>query len=156
MLNGYTLIKVPSKYISFGNMGSRYTEAYSYYEENVSKKYTYRGVQVSIKEQKNLDFSHRSFVVTKIHVDGYNKSINHMELRNYIDGLFSLLASKLQDRTEKCSYKLSNCLEDHLYQTAIDTMISKRYTIVQKRYILNDLICKGLKQSEALDFLRYI
>ena len=46
--------------------------------------------------------------------------------------------------------------EDNLYATAIDRMITKRYTPLEKRYILGDLIKKGLSKIDALNFLKYM
>ena len=155
-MKGYELVKVRGEYIKNYNNAPYIRKPYSFYRQETVSTYNYRGVKVYIKETLNIDLTHRGYIVEGISIKDFSKKLNHTEVRKYIDDLFISLDEKLNDRPMFCEYKMSKKKEDNLYLTAIDVIISKRYSLLEKRYILNDLINKGLEKREALNFLKYL
>ena len=155
-MKGYELINVPADYIKYYNNAPYHRKPYSYYKQIEKSTYNYRGVKVYVKETLNIDLTHRVYIVEGISIKDYSKKLNSSEVRKYIDDLFISLDEKLNDRPMFCGYKMSKEKEHNLYSTAIDVIISKRYSLLEKRYILNDLINKGLEKREALNFLKYL
>ena len=155
-MKGYELIKVSGEYIRNYNNAPYIRKPYSFYKQKSVSTYNYRGVEVYVKETLNIDLTHRDYVVDGISIAGFSKKLNQIEVRDYIDNLFSRLDEKLNDRPMFCEYKMSTEKEDNLYNTAIDRMITKRYTPLEKRYILGDLIKKGLTKVDALNFLKQL
>ncbi len=155
-MKGYTLKHLRSEYIPNFNNAPYVRKADSYYKQDSVSTYKYRGVKVYTKEVLNIDKTHRCYIIDSISVSDVNDKLYTDNVRDYIDNLFNKLESKINDRPMKCQYRMSKEIEDIYYATAIDTMIGKRYTLLQKRYILGDLIKKGLTTIEALDFLKYL
>lgn len=155
-MEGYELIKVSGEHITFYNNAPHIRKPYSFYKQKAVSTYKYRGVEVYVKETLNIDLTHRGYVVEGISIKAFSKKLNQIEVRDCIDNLFIRLDEKLKDRPMFCEYKMSTEKEDNLYYTAIDRMISKRYTPLEKRYILGDLIKKGLTKVDALNFLEQL
>lgn len=150
------LVKVAGEYISFGNSGVYKRDALEYYIETKPTKYTYRGVDVYVKETFNKDYSHRGYVITKLSIDTYGDKINYDDVRSYIDNRYKSLTNKiLSSDSTPCEYKMLSG-ENCLYETAIKCLISKKYSIAEKRFIANDLLFKGMKLSEMINFYKYL
>lgn len=149
------LVKVAGEYISFGNSGVYKRDALEYYIQTEPTKYTYRGVNVFVKETFNTDKSHKGYVVTKLSIDTFGETINYDEVRSYIDKRYDALLEKLNSKNVVCEYKMLNG-EDYLYETAIKCLISRKYSILEKRFIAKNLIDKGMKLSEMINFYKYL
>ena len=155
-MRGYELVKVSGEYIKNYNNAPYVRKPYSFYKQETVSTYNYRGIEVYVKETLNIDLTHRGYIVEGISIKDFSKKLYHKEVRKYIDDLFISLDEKLNDRPMVCEYKMSKEKEDNLYATAIDVVIGKRYSPLEKRYILNDLIKKGLEKREALNFLKHL
>jgi hypothetical protein len=155
-MKGYELVKVSGEYIKNYNNAPYVRKPYSFYRQETISTYNYRGVEVYVKEILNINLTHKGYMVEGISIKDSSKKLNHTEVRKYIDDLFIRLDEKINDRPMFCEYKMSTEKEDNLYATAIDRMITKRYTPLEKRYILGDLIKKGLSKVDALDFLKFM
>jgi hypothetical protein len=154
-MKGYELIEVSGEYIKNYNNAPYIRKPFSFYKQENVSTYNYRGVEVYVKETLNIDLTHRDYIVVGISIKDFSKELHHTEVRSYIDDLFSRLDEKCA-RHIVCEYKMSKEKEDNLYLTAIDRIISKKYSPLEKRYILNDLISKGLEKREALNFLKFL
>lgn len=152
-MEGFELIKVKSYYHQ--NLGTKptYRPAYNYYRALADSEFNYRGVKVFVRKHLNEDGSERGYEVVKTSLP-YLKG-NDLEtcnIRSAIDESISRFQFLLNDRPSPCEYLL--CSDGDLYSTAFTrTAIDLRYNCLQRRFILSDLISKGLPFAQALEFL---
>lgn len=151
----YEFISVPTTYYKYGSGAPIIEDSYSFYIEKEPKSYSYRGVEVFVKETLNSDHTHRGYLITDISIKTFGKKLHTENVREFIDEAYNKLLNNLKDNPMKVDYKMESG-NDYLYETAINRIINKRYNILEKRYILGDLISKGLKLHEAINFYQYI
>ena len=151
-MEGYKLIKVKEYYHQ--NPGTRpdYKPAYSYYESLTEEVYTYRGVKITTIKNLNTDGSLFRYEVVSTSLPYLKGSdLETLSIRNKIDKRFEEFAKLLNDRPLECSYKVMS--DGNLYDTAYFRTSDERYNILERRFILNDLIKKGLPIYKALEFM---
>ena len=156
-MKNYKLIEVAGEYIRNYNNAPYIKKPYAYYIQEDVSSYNYRGVKIYVKETLNADKTHRGYVIVNTSVQCKNPKLSTENIRSYIDGLFTRLEEKILDRPMKCEYVLSKLTEgETLYERSISAMCSKKHSPLEKRYILGDLIKKGLTRIEALNYLDFL
>ena len=157
-MKNYKLIQVAGEYIRNYNNAPYVRKPYSYYIQEDVSSYNYRGVKVYVKETLNKDKTHKGYVIVNISVKSKTPKLTTENVRSCIDGLFTILEEKILDKPMKCEYVLSKITdeEETIYERSISAMCSKKHSPLEKRYILGDLIKKGLSKIEALNYLDFL
>jgi hypothetical protein len=150
-MEGYKLIKVKEYYHQ--NPGTRpdYKPAYSYYKSLTEEVYTYRGVKITTIKNLHTDGSLFRYEVVSTslpYLKGVDLEIVNVRLK--IDKSFEEFEKLLNDKPLKCSYKVMS--DGNLYDTAYFRTSDDRYNVLERRFILSDLINKGLPVYQALEF----
>ena len=155
-MENYELITVQGKYIRNYNNAPHVVASDSYFLQKNDSCGHYRGVKVYFKETLNLDGTNRGYIVLKTSIKSFTPKLYDHNLKKVIDGRFNELERLINEKPLLCNYNMNKDLDYKIEKTAIDTMCTKRYTRLQKRYILSDLINKGLSKIYALDFLSFL
>lgn len=146
----YTKVHHRAEYIRNGNMLPFKRDADTYYESELMT-FTYRGVKVMTTETRNVDGSLRGYIVKDLSIGLYDP-LQADDVRAHIDEFYVKFNAKRMDSPKEVSYKQT----DDLVDDAIDNLITRKYTILEKRFIINDLINRGLKLSDAIGFHKHI
>lgn len=143
-----------------------------WYESKQTLTKKYRGIPVKFKVLKNVDGSDRGYKIIDVGFDGdkitvQNKVPSTDEVRKAIDDHYKRFVTIMNNVNvdESDIEKLfiekgiaTNKMYDNdgLYDTAIRWVIGKRFTILEKRMILKNLMNKGLSTEDAIDFFKFI
>ena len=143
-----------------------------WYESKQTLTKKYKGIPVNFKILKNVDGSDRGYKIIDVGFDGdkitiQNKVPSIDEVRKAIDDYYKRFVTIMNNLNinESDIEKLfiekgidANKMYDNdgLYDTAIKWVISKRFTILEKRMILKNLMNKGLSTEDAIGFFKFI
>lgn len=143
-----------------------------WYESKQTLTKRYKGIPVNFKILKNVDGSDRGYKIIDVGFDGdkitiQNKVPSTDEVRKAIDDYYKRFVIIMNNVNvdESDIEKLfiekgigANKMYDNdgLYDTAIKWVISKRFTILEKRMILKNLMNKGLSTEDAIGFFKFI
>jgi hypothetical protein len=151
-MEGFELIKVKSYYHQNPGTKPDYRPAYNYYRSLTDSVFNYKGVDVFCRKHLNEDGSDRGYEVVKTslpYLRGVDLEVSNV--RTAIDRRISDFQLALNDRPAFCEYSI--CSDGSLYSTAFSRSSSLKYNVLERRYILSDLINKGLPFAQALEFL---
>ena len=151
-IDDFVKVNIPGEYIPYYSNAPYVRKPITYYEQKKASIYTYRGISVSVKETLNIDYSHRAWEIAAVNGKRV-KNISAANVRQYIDNLYIDLEKKVNDMPDECAYKLPKGDDETVYERAIELMYGRKYTPRQKRYILKDLLSKGLPTVDAVNFL---
>lgn len=143
-----------------------------WFESKQTLTKTYRGIPIKFKRLKNVDGSDRGDKIIDVGFDNdkitiQNKVPSTDEVIPAIEAhyeKFLTLMDKIKINeseikrlfTEK-GIELNKIYDtDGLYDTAIKWIISKRFTRLEKRMILKNLMNKGLSTEDAIGFFNFI
>ena len=162
-MEGYRRIHIPREYISRGNNAPHIREAYTYYESNEVSRHYYRDVLVKCKRLVNPDGSKYGYGWRIVSVDlpSFPKSkMNTLQVREGIDSYFNQLDATMKMPMEQCEYKPGKaCDPDERYYERCFSIFgsNRKHTKLQKRWILKDMLEKGLMtRREALTFIKNV
>jgi hypothetical protein len=143
-----------------------------WYESKQTFTKKYKGIPVEYKILKNMDGSDRGYKIINVGFDGdritvQNKIPSSDEVRNAIDDYYKdfikLMSTINTDENDIKSLFIEKGVDtkkmydnDGLYDTAIKWVISNRFTILEKRRILKNLINKGLSTEDAIGFFKFV
>ena len=143
-----------------------------WYESKQTFTKRYKGIPVEYKILKNVDGSDRGYKIINVGFDDDRILIHHRipssdEVRKSIDDYYKdfikLMSTINTDENDIESLFIENGIDtkkmydnDGLYDTAIKWVISKRFTILEKRRILKNLMNKGLSTENAISFFKFI
>lgn len=143
-----------------------------WYESKQTLTKRYKGIPVNFKILKNVDGSDRGYKIIDVGFDGdkitiQNKVPSTDEVRKAIDDYYKRFVTIMNNVNvdESDIEKLfiekgigANKMYDNdgLYDTVIKWVISKRFTILEKRMILKNLMNKGLSTEDAIGFFKFI
>ena len=156
-MKDYTKVTIPQEYIKNYNNKPYFRKEISFYEQDSVSRISYMGILIDVREILNLDFKHQNYVVTNVALD-YPVVLSDGldDVKKQISDLYEKLKTLTSDVDDHvCVYKETS-FDNDLFDVALNNLISRKYTIFQKRYILGDLIKKGLKLNQAIQFLRNI
>lgn len=151
-MEGFELIKVKAYYHQ--NPGTRPDSrpAYNYYRSLTDSVFYYKGVKVYVRKHLNTDGTDKGYEVVKTSLPYLRGSdLETVNVRIKIDASIEEFKKALKDRPLKCDYSI--CTDGCLYSTAMSRTDSLKYNVLQRRYILSDLMEKGLPFEQALEFL---
>ena len=150
-MEGYELINVEAYYHQ--NAGTRPDSrpAYSYYRSLNDSIFNYKGVKVFVRTHLNTDGSHRGYEIIKTSLPYLNGSdLEIVSIRAKIDSRIEEFKKLLNNKPMACEYSI--CSDGDLYSTAMVRTESVKYNTLERRFILSDLIKKGLPFEQALEF----
>jgi hypothetical protein len=145
-----------------------------WYESKQTFTKKYKGIPVEYKILKNMDGSDRGYEIINVGFDGDRITIQNNipssdEVRKAIDDYYKdfikLMSSvDINEDDIKSLFiekgidtkKMYDNSEDGLYETAIKWVINKRFTILEKRKILKNLMNKGLSTEDAINFFKFV
>ena len=131
-----------------------------------------KGIPVEYKILKNMDGSDRGYKIINVGFDGdritiQNKIPSSHEVRKSIDDYYkdftNLMSTINTNENDIKSLFIEKGIDtkkmydnDGLYETAIKWVISNRFTILEKRMILKNLINKGMSTEDAISFFKFV
>jgi len=143
-----------------------------WYESKQTFTKKYKGIPVEYKILKNMDGSDRGYKIINVGFDGdritvQNKIPSSDEVRkaidNYYEDFVKLISTINTNENDIKSLFVEKGIDtkkmydnDGLYDTAIKWVISNRFTILEKRRILKNLINKGLSTEDAIGFFKFV
>lgn len=143
-----------------------------WYESKQTLTKRYKGIPVNFKILKNVDGSDRGYKIIDVGFDEdkitiQNKVPSTDEVRKAIDDYYKKFISIMNnvnvDESDIENLFIGKGIDtnkmydnDGLYDTAIKWVISKRFTILEKRMILKNLMNKGLSTEDAIGFFKSI
>jgi len=143
-----------------------------WYESKQTFTKKYKGIPVEYKILKNIDGSDRGYKIINVGFDGDRITIQNRipssdEVRkaidNYYEDFVKLMSTINTDENDIKSLFIEKGIDtkkmydnDGLYETAIKWVINKRFTILEKRMILKNLINKGLSTEDAIGFFKFV
>jgi hypothetical protein len=143
-----------------------------WYESKQTFTKKYKGIPVEYKILKNIDGSDRGYKIINVGFDGDRITIQNRipssdEVRkaidNYYEDFVKLISTINTNENDIKSLFVEKGIDtkkmydnDGLYDTAIKWVISNRFTILEKRRILKNLINKGLSTEDAISFFKFV
>ena len=143
-----------------------------WYESKQTFTKRYKGIPVEYKILKNIDGSDRGYKIINVGFDGDRITIQNRipssdEVRkaidNYYEDFVKLISTINTNENDIKSLFVEKGIDtkkmydnDGLYDTAIKWVISNRFTILEKRRILKNLINKGLSTEDAISFFKFV
>jgi hypothetical protein len=131
-----------------------------------------KGIPIEYKILKNMDGSDRGYKIINVGFDGdritiQNKIPSSHEVRKSIDDYYkdftNLMSTINTNENDIKSLFIEKGIDtkkmydnDGLYETAIKWVISNRFTILEKRMILKNLINKGMSTEDAISFFKFV
>jgi len=143
-----------------------------WYESKQTFTKRYRGIPVNFKMLKNVDGSDRGYKIIDVGFDEdeiriQNKVPSTDEVRKAIDNHYKKFINIMNnvnvDESDIENLFIEKGIDtnkmydnDGLYDTAIKWVINKRFTFLEKRMILKNLMNKGLSTEDAIVFFKFI
>lgn len=143
-----------------------------WYESKQTLTKRYRGIPVNFKILKNVDGSDRGYRIIDVGFDGdkitiQNKIPSTDEVRKAIDDHYKKFINIMNnvnvDESDIENLFIEKGIDtnkmydnDGLYDTAIKWVINKRFTILEKRMILKNIMNKGLSTEDGIGFFKFI
>lgn len=143
-----------------------------WYESKQTLTKRYKGIPVNFKILKNVDGSDRGYKIIDVGFDEdkitiQNKVPSTDEVRKAIDNHYKKFINIMNnvnvDESDIENLFIEKGIDtnkmydnDGLYDTAIKWVINKRFTILEKRMILKNLMNKGLSTEDAIGFFKFI
>ena len=143
-----------------------------WYESKQTFTKKYKTIPVEYKILKNMDGSDRGYKIINVGFNGDRIKIENQipstdEVRKAIDDHYKRFVTIMnnvnvnESDVEKLFIEKGIDIKkmydnDGLYETAIKWVISKRFTILEKRMILKNLINEGLSTEDAISFFKFV